>query len=256
MKRPVLFYILFFCISTMTLSAENSTKVIAHRGFWDCEGSAQNSLAALKKAAEIGVYGSEFDVIVTADGIPVVNHDEKIGGMLIEATPYLTIKDIKLTNGEKLPTLEVFLEEAKKLHGIRLFLEIKPHSTSEKESRAVEIITALVDSMDMAYRTEYISFSKHIVQEIARRVKKAEIAYLNGDLSPKRLKEMGCTGLDYHHRKLHWRPWLIKQAKEEGLTINSWTVNSSLMMRWLINKKADYITTDKPLKLQEVLKNK
>ena len=63
--------------------ANAQTKVIAHRGFWNCEGSAQNSIAALQKAQEIGVYGSEFDVSITADGIPVVNHDVDIDGLVI-----------------------------------------------------------------------------------------------------------------------------------------------------------------------------
>ena len=39
-----------------------STQVIAHRGFWKTDGSAQNSIAALVKADSINCYGSEFDV--------------------------------------------------------------------------------------------------------------------------------------------------------------------------------------------------
>ena len=32
------------------------------------DGAAQNSVAALAKAQELGIYGSEFDVWITADG--------------------------------------------------------------------------------------------------------------------------------------------------------------------------------------------
>ena len=35
------------------LSVQAQTQVIAHRGFWKTEGSAQNSITALEKAAEI-----------------------------------------------------------------------------------------------------------------------------------------------------------------------------------------------------------
>ena len=52
-----------------------STQVIAHRGFWKTNGSAQNSIAALVKADSIGCYGSEFDVWLTTDNQLVVNHD-------------------------------------------------------------------------------------------------------------------------------------------------------------------------------------
>ena len=41
------------------LQAQN-TQVIAHRGFWKTDGSAQNSIAALVKADSIHCYGSEF----------------------------------------------------------------------------------------------------------------------------------------------------------------------------------------------------
>jgi glycerophosphoryl diester phosphodiesterase len=53
-------------------------KVIAHRGYWKTEGSAQNSIRSLLKADSIGVYGSEVDIWLSADGIPVVNHDATV----------------------------------------------------------------------------------------------------------------------------------------------------------------------------------
>ena len=50
-------------------------QIIAHRGYWKTEGAAQNSIAALLKADSIGVYGSECDLWLSSDGVPVVNHD-------------------------------------------------------------------------------------------------------------------------------------------------------------------------------------
>ena len=76
---------MFFCMAMPHLQAQ--TKVIAHRGFWNTEGSAQNSLTSLRKAAEARLYGSEFDVQMTADSIIVVNHDNAIRGYIIEKTP-------------------------------------------------------------------------------------------------------------------------------------------------------------------------
>lgn len=120
--------------SLFMLAAHAQTQVIAHRGFWKAEGSAQNSITALKKAAEAGVYGSEFDVQLTADGVIVVNHDETIAGLTIGKTPYNKLKDLKLKNGETLPTLADYLKAGKQLPDIRLILEIKPHPT-ERDSR-------------------------------------------------------------------------------------------------------------------------
>ena len=102
---------MFFCMAMPHLQAQ--TKVIAHRGFWNTEGSAQNSLTSLRKAAEARLYGSEFDVQMTADSIIVVNHDNAIGGYIIEKTPYSKIKSLKIKNGEYLPTLQSYLKEAR-----------------------------------------------------------------------------------------------------------------------------------------------
>ena len=56
------------------VAAKDNTKVIAHRGYWKTEGSAQNSIRSLERASEIGAYGSEFDVHLTADNVLVVYH--------------------------------------------------------------------------------------------------------------------------------------------------------------------------------------
>ena len=99
----------WFCFSVMIiafLTMNAQPKVIAHRGYWKCEGSAQNSLAALQKSSELKVWGSEFDVLMTVDGKLVVNHDDCIDGYRIETTKYEKIKDKKLKNGETLPLLE------------------------------------------------------------------------------------------------------------------------------------------------------
>ena len=103
------------------------TQLVTHRGYWDCEGSAENSIASLKKSKDVNAYGSELDVIITADGVPVVHHDSTIDGILIEEANYDQIKDRKLSNGEVLPTLESYLQAFKEIPDMKLVLEVKPH---------------------------------------------------------------------------------------------------------------------------------
>ena len=45
----------------------------------------------------------------------------------------------------------------------------------------------------------------------------------------------------------------LKEAKDLGLLVNVWTVNDPKVMQEMIDMKADYITTDKPLILKEIL---
>lgn len=92
---------------------DRAEQVIAHRGYWKTEGSAQNSISSLNNTHRIGVYGSEFDVHITRDGIVVVFHDDDIDGIKIENAQYADIKDKRLANGEGIPTLKEYLEAAK-----------------------------------------------------------------------------------------------------------------------------------------------
>ena len=100
-----LFMALAIAASALTASAAQP-KVIAHRGYWDTPGSAQNSLRALAKADSVGCFASEFDVWMTSDGVLVVNHDADINGVHIETSPAKKVLAEKLSNGENVPTLD------------------------------------------------------------------------------------------------------------------------------------------------------
>lgn len=106
-------------------SAMAQVKVIAHRGHWNSQGAAQNSIAAMQNAKKADVWGSEFDVHITTDGTVVVNHDDDIHGIIIENAKYADIKNLKLANGEPIATLKSYLEAGKKLAPMQLILEIK-----------------------------------------------------------------------------------------------------------------------------------
>ena len=75
MKYVYIFIVLMFGEYVFAQSG-----VIAHRGFWKTDGSAQNSIAALLKADSVGCYGSEFDICLTKDNKWVVAHGPAVGG--------------------------------------------------------------------------------------------------------------------------------------------------------------------------------
>ena len=235
------------------LSIQAQTQVIAHRGFWKTEGSAQNSITALKKAADAKLYGSEFDVLMTADGKIVVNHDNTIEGMAIPETPYKKLKNLKIKNGEKLPTLKNYLKKGKKLN-IQLILEAKPLPTKEMEDQAIATIVKMVKKMGLEKQVEYISFSLNMCEQLAKLTPESEIAYLEGDIAPAELKKKGINGIDYHVNViLNKHPEWVKEAHDLGMKVNVWTVNNESDMKKLIDMKVDYITTDQPLELQKLL---
>ena len=61
------------------------------------------------------------------------------------------------------------------------------------------------------------------------------------------------AGLDYHYKVLQKHPEWIKEARALGLKTNSWTVNNTKTMQWLIDQNVDFITTDKPVELKRLL---
>lgn len=251
MKKLLLIYVLSFLAYHMAMG---QTQVIAHRGFWKTNRSAENSIASLVKADSIGCYGSEFDVWMTKDEELIINHDPIIYGRFIQQSSARRLTKTKLSNKERIPTLEQYLSAGKELN-IKLILELKALNSPERETLAVEKIIAMVKTKGLESRMQYVSFSLHATKEFIRLAPKGTpVFYLNGDLSPQALKEIGCAGPDYRLSVFKKNPEWLAACHKLGLKVNVWTVDKAKDMIWLIHQKVDFITTNNPLVLQEVLK--
>lgn len=227
------------------------TKVIAHRGHWNCNGAAMNSVAAMKNAYNAGVYGSEFDVHSTADGVVVVNHDDDIHGVVIEHAKYADIKDMKLANGETLPTLRQYLAEGKKLGKMQLILEIKSHETPEMENSCVAEAVKEVAEAGLKSRVDYISFSMNACEQVLNCDPAAAVYYLGSDVAPDTLKAKGMAGMDYYGEAIARNPEWVKRCHELGMKVNVWTIDEVRDIQRFVDAGVDYITTNKP---EEALK--
>jgi len=118
-------------------------KVIGHRGA--CAYAPENTLESILTAAEIGTEWVELDVMLTADDVPIIFHDDSLerttnGSGNVAETPYSTIQALEAGSwygdsfsGIKIPTLEEAIEVLvdKKLG---LNLEIKPTPGRERET--------------------------------------------------------------------------------------------------------------------------
>lgn len=245
--------VLSMVMAAVALGSAAATKVVAHRGYWKTGGSAQNSIAALVKADSIGCYGSEFDVWLSADGKIVVNHDPTFKGKKMEQTNFAELTAMTLANGENLPSLEQYFDAARKCT-TRLILELKAHSTPEREAEAVGKIVEMVKEYGYEDRMEYISFSLNACKEFVKQAPEGTpVLYLNGELSPAELKELGISGLDYHLSVLKKHPEWIEEAHKLGMVVNSWTVDNAADMVWLIEHGVDLITTNEPVVLKQLL---
>ena len=236
------------------LTAVAQPKIVAHRGYWRTDGSAQNSITSLQKAAAVGCYGSEFDVWLTADGVPVVFHDATIDGIRIEDTTFATLMNHRLQNGEFIPTLQQYLTEGSKIEGCQLILEIKPHRNEVRDKRIADMCVELVRTLGLEKKTEYISFSKVVCQRLHEITPDSKVAYLNGELAPAQIKEMGLTGIDYNEKVFVKHPEWLQEAKQLGVEVNVWTVDGEENLHHHVNLEGvDLITTNDPEILKGIL---
>lgn len=230
----------------LTLAAAAQTKIVAHRGYWDCAGSAQNSITSLKLADKIGCYGSEFDVHLTKDGVIVVHHDQNVGKIDIQTSTYKALKKERLRNGEKIPTLEQYLDAGKDL-SCKLVLEIKRQMVQSHEDSLVRQCVDLVKSKGLTDRIVWISLSGKACELLHQLLPDAHIQYLLGDWDPKTIKAKGLSGIDYEQKVMALHPEWIKECHDLGLVVNVWTVNDLNTINQFIKAGVDFITTNAPV---------
>ncbi|XP_051488277.1 glycerophosphodiester phosphodiesterase 1 isoform X2 [Apus apus] len=118
---------------------------IAHRG--GAHDAPENTLGAIRQAAENGAVGVEFDLEFTADGVPVLMHDDTVerttdgSGRLCD----LTFDEIRRLNpsakhrlwskfqGEKVPTLREAVVESMH-HNLIIYFDVKGHANQMRKA--------------------------------------------------------------------------------------------------------------------------
>ena len=246
-------------ITQTAFAQKKQCGIVAHRGFWNCEeaGYAKNSVAALRCAQEAGFWGAEFDVNMTSDGVLIVYHDSDVKGKKIEKHPYSEFADFEIKNGEKIPTIDQYLEQGKKYPETMLVYELKPHSCDEVEDRFIDLSIAKLEEHGLLNpeRVMFISFSLHICEVLAQRLPDFTVQYLDSNRTPDELADLGINGVDYNQAvfKVH-KKW-YKKARKRDMSVNVWTVNNKKAMKKMLRLGVDMITTDNPLDAREVISN-
>ncbi|MBO4842389.1 MAG: glycerophosphodiester phosphodiesterase [Bacteroidales bacterium] len=228
-------------------------QIVAHRGYWKTEGSAQNSIASLLKAGEIGAYGSEFDVNLTADNELVVNHDFSYKGLVIRESTLADLRNdtLRLDNGELIPTLDEYLEASLQYPEMKLVFELKSKGDPAYEATAIRKSIEAFKRYGVQKRVEFISFSLSACQEFARQMPRNRVEYLGGEMAPAELKKLGINGIDYHHSVFLSKPEWVVEAHEQDMVVNVWTVDDDEVIERMLLLGADQITTNVPERVRE-----
>jgi glycerophosphoryl diester phosphodiesterase len=232
-------------------------KVVAHRGAWKNTGATENSVASLRHAIALGCEGSEFDVHMSADSVLFIHHDAHVQDVSIAKSASAQLRQMKLSNGESLPTLEAYLTAGAAQNKTKLVLEIKTSELGKESSIALtQKVVQLVERLHLEALVDYIAFDYDVCKEVMRIAPYAKVSYLNGDKTPTALVQDHFFGLDYHFSVLQKNPEWVNEAKQNKLTVNVWTVNDSTMMEALLLQKVDFITTNEPEQLLRLVASK
>lgn len=226
-------------------------KVIAHRGAWKQKDFSHNSMSSLKHAVEIGCEASELDVWLSSDDVIVLSHDPSIGGKDVEETTAKELLEIPLKNGDVVPTLQEYIEYIKGQNKTKLVIEIKG---TNKGKAVADSVVLLVHRMKAQAWVDYISFGLEHLIRIKELDTQAKVLYLGSDKSLDELKNAKIDGIDFHYSLFLKDQELANKAKSMDLMTNAWTVNKEEDMKAMLEQDLDFITTDEPELLFEIIK--
>ena len=229
--------------------------IIAHRGGGTL--APENTLAGMRKAKELGFAGVEFDVMLAADAIPILMHDETLarttsGSGAIAATAYRDMLKLDAGSwfsrehaGEPVPSFERAGRLCVEL-GLWANIEIKPAKGHEAQTGEAAALLARELWHDAAVPPLLSSFQPAALA--AARAAAAELprGALTKSIPPdweQWMQKLGCVSLHCDYRLL--QPREARKVREAGYWLLCYTVNDPEIVRVLFDWGVDAVVTDR-----------
>ncbi|HKA58918.1 MAG TPA: glycerophosphodiester phosphodiesterase [Gemmatimonadales bacterium] len=219
--------------------------MIAHRGASAIE--LENSLAAFRAAAGEGADAVELDVHATKDGELVVYHDPSIMGLPIGQAAMRDLSQLRLLNGEPLPTLAQSLDVIGPK--LKVFVEVKV-----LDPRWDERLLATLEQGPNPAGYAVHSFAYHVV----RRLGQKRPTLPRGILSEVETRSPKQT-LDDASAQTLWQErstvdeQLVKTVHGLGASLIVWTVDNPADMERLVRWGVDGLCTNHPERARRVV---
>lgn len=235
----------------------------AHRGSHGPAGALENTLPAFARALADRADGIELDVHVTADGVPVVFHDDDLARLTSDADgrrlsdlTAAEVRAVRLVGGARAPTLAQVLD----LVGGRV-----PVNVELKDAAAVGPVARLLERRGGRDEVLLSSFDVRAMQAASEQMPRVRRAVVMGTrtldpvvrlretLPQQTLRLVGASA---------WHPhaWLVRRGLVEalhrvGIEVNVWTVNDRATLARLGQAGVDGVFTDMPHALRRFLRN-
>ena len=236
--------------------------ILAHRGA--AGERPENTLAAFRRALEVGADGIEFDVQLTKDGELVVIHDERLdrttngtGWVKDHTLAALQALDAgrwfsQAYREERIPLLAEVLALAAPACVINVELKNSRVPYPGIESKVIEALKGV----DALGKTIVSSFNHDSLQRVKAIDPSARIGYLYQVpwRSPiARALQLGAEGI--HPPRLAVSRRLVLRAHRAGLAVRAWTVNRPKHLQQMMALGVDAIMTDHPAMMREILRH-
>lgn len=221
--------------------------VIGHRGA--AASAPENTLASFAKAAALGCAMVEFDVRLSADGVPIVFHDDRLERCTGASGPVgrktlAELKRLDAGGGETIPTLAEVLALCAGLD-LAVNMEIKPdRGMGAATARAALALDwpappALVSSFDETALAEARALRPDWPRALL-------VERVPGDWAV-RIERLGCAALAAHHRALPTA--VVAALRAAGLAVLAYTVNRPGRARTLWRRGITAVFSDAPDRL-------
>lgn len=230
--------------------------IVGHRGA--AALAPENTLSAIKKAAEAGISWIEIDTQLTADCIPVVFHDETIdrctngNGKLAN----YTLSQLKLLDtgswfgpefvNERIATLAEVFELCSQLN-ISINLELKVHNEDQVIPLVKEVADVIASSAFKPEKLLLSSFSIQAVKECQHVLSNIRRGYITEEKTISYLKKVKLLNLySVHVDYTVLDKNMANLIKDSGYVLNVWTLNDPTKVDALHDMGVDNIITDDP----------
>lgn len=244
MKPQLLFGMLLF--SLLSCTSTPRPLVIGHRG---ARGHvAENTVASVKKAMELGVDGIEIDVFVCASGELVVFHDKTLE-QLTDATGYIenidldSIRKITVLGSEPIPTLDEVLATIQAQ--VVLNIELKGAKTAQP---TYALLKEYFEAGKLSPKDVFISsFNWEELALFYAETKEVPIAVLTEDDPLDAIpvaSQLAAFAINPNHKSLTTKN--VKKIHEAGFKIYPWTINEPHDIERMKSLGVDAIITDYP----------
>lgn len=253
---------------------------VAHRG--GGHDAPENTIAAIRAASENGATGVELDLEFTADGVPILMHDETVDRTTNGSGPLnkLLFSELRKLDaaakhrfsdrfrGEKVPTLQEAVEECIK-HQLTIYFDVKGHP-----DEAAAALKELFRKYPVLYNTSIVcSFEPKVIYRMRQADPNVVTALTHrpwslsrfGDGTPRfsstwkqHWMQVLDVLLDWAHHHLLWNlcgvsaflvqknfisPDYVQYWAARGVEVVGWTVNTAVEKQYYQQLlKINYIT--------------